>query len=731
MRAATTTFLACLIAVLGAPAAQAATVAVSGATLQIVAAPGETNQLAIAPASGAVSVTDSAALTPGAGCTANGAALRCTGATRLTVDLGDGDDTLTVTATLALTAVDGPGDDRVTGSGAADTFVASPGADLYAGAGGTDTVTYAARTTPVLADLAGGSQEDGFTAVENVVGGSAADRLSGTTAVNQLDGGPGDDVLDGRTAGDRLIGGTGADTADYSRRTGNVAADLDGNADDGEAGERDRIATDVEHLLGGAGADALTGNDLPNLLSGGAGGDRLDGNGGDDTLAGGADGDMAWGDAGADALDGGDGNDALAGGDGDDALAGAAGDDGLRGENGNDTISAGIGNDTVSGGEGDDSVSGDDGDDALNGDGGNDTLSGVAGADTLAGGAGIDALSGAEGDDSLAGDAGNDRLSGGDGADRLSGGGEDDVLAGGLGGDELSGDDGWDTADYAGRPEALIIDLDDKADDGARGEADNVRTTIEVIIGGSGGDAITGNGAANHLYGEGGNDRLAGGGANDRIFGGPGRDAISGGKGADSMDGGDGADTITARDGSREAVRCGSSRDRATTDTIDMLFGCEKRTSGTHNWTSKDRGGAGEVTGVRARTGGGRFVAIPGFPGERIDRRLLADIRYLVARYKVQIVDGYALHGHARHGEHPIGLAVDIVPGPGGSWADVDRLAKWAEPRQNRPRSPFRWVGYNGDKNHGRGNHLHLSWSHSATKRGRPARTVYTLRVAR
>ena len=137
------------------------------------------------------------------------------------------------------------------------------------------------------------------------------------------------------------------------------------------------------------------------------------------------------------------------------------------------------------------------------------------------------------------------------------------------------------------------------------------------------------------------------------------------------------------------------------------------------------------MKGVRARTGGGRIVDIPGFPGERIDRRLLADIAYLQRRYHVHVTDGYARGGHAFSGEHPIGLAVDIVPGPGGSWDDVDRLARWAEPRQNRPRSPFRWVGYNGDRKHGRGHHLHLSWQHSAAKPGRTARTVWTLSLAR
>lgn len=130
-------------------------------------------------------------------------------------------------------------------------------------------------------------------------------------------------------------------------------------------------------------------------------------------------------------------------------------------------------------------------------------------------------------------------------------------------------------------------------------------------------------------------------------------------------------------------------------------------------------------------TGGGRFVAIPGFPGERIDRRLLTDIAWMERRYKIFITDGYSMDEvHAANGEHPIGLALDIVPNlaKGGTWADVSALARWAEPRQDRPRQPFRWVGYNGDSGHGRGNHLHLSWSHSVVDPGRWARTVYTVR---
>jgi hypothetical protein len=36
-------------------------------------------------------------------------------------------------------------------------------------------------------------------------------------------------------------------------------------------------------------------------------------------------------------------------------------------------------------------------------------------------------------------------------------------------------------------------------------------------------------------------------------------------------------------------------------------------------------------------------------------------------------------------------------------------------------------VGYNGDANHGRGHHLHLSWNHGPAKRGRPPSWVQVL----
>jgi hypothetical protein len=244
---------------------------------------------------------------------------------------------------------------------------------------------------------------------------------------------------------------------------------------------------------------------------------------------------------------------------------------------------------------------------------------------------------------------------------------------------------------------------------------DNVTIGVPVparVNAGAGNDTVNG--------GDGG-DRLVGGDGNDSLHGNGGNDSISGDAGVDLLDGGAGNDRLYARDKRAETVWCGGGSDRAQVDVTDQPSdACE----------NIDYGPAGQIGGLRKITGGGKFVVIPGQHGARIDRRLLPDVLYLIRRYHLRVNDGYSLSGiHAAGGEHPLGLAVDLVPGTGGSWDQVDRLARWAEPRQNHPRMPFRWVGYNGDYNHGRGNHLHLSWSHSAGRRGVPVRSVWVFDV--
>ena len=122
-------------------------------------------------------------------------------------------------------------------------------------------------------------------------------------------------------------------------------------------------------------------------------------------------------------------------------------------------------------------------------------------------------------------------------------------------------------------------------------------------------------------------------------------------------------------------------------------------------------------------------ASIPHEEGDMVDRRIVPDLRWIAARYPIFVTDGYSgplPNGehvgcndcHVRNSDHYNGLAVDIVPLGGGgkcdtTWAPITRLALWAEPTQNHPVAPFRWVGYEGDAGHGCGNHLHLSWNHA------------------
>lgn len=89
-------------------------------------------------------------------------------------------------------------------------------------------------------------------------------------------GGPGDDtVVDESTSASTFAGGAGTDTISYETRAAPVTVTLDDVADDGQTGEGDRIAADVEAVTGGSAADKLTGGPGPNTLTGGAGDDEL------------------------------------------------------------------------------------------------------------------------------------------------------------------------------------------------------------------------------------------------------------------------------------------------------------------------------------------------------------------------------------------------------------------------------------------------------------------------
>ena len=398
----------------------------------------------------------------------------------IVVNGGDGDDIIT----------GGDGDDTLSGGNGNDLFKTSTGAlgdgaDTYAGNAGADKIDYSGRTADLIVAMDGtttsgqgvaGVEGDLVAAdIEDLIGGTGNDTLSGNNGPNNIKGGAGNDILwggaggtcltdvdllDGEAGndtfkmtntadcGDALTGGLGTDIADYQLRTVALNISLDNGALDGESGEKDNVKSDIEVVLGGTAGDIMVGSSANDELHGGPGGDTISGGAGDDKLV---------GDSGNDTLNGEAGNDTF-----DDGAVDAYYTTTEQKGTGGDIMNGGVGFDTVDYSARTVAVTAttcmdaakltgntaltaanciDSDGEALEADklvnithliggAGDDSLSGSTGDDTLEGGAGIDALHGGLGSDTLFGDAGVDTLSGDDGDDYLDGGAGADVLQG-------------------------------------------------------------------------------------------------------------------------------------------------------------------------------------------------------------------------------------------------------------------------------------------------------------
>jgi len=156
------------------------------------------------------------------------------------------------------------------------------------------------------------------------------------------------------------------------------------------------------------------------------------------------------------------------------------------------------------------------------------------------------------------------------------------------------------------------------------------------------------------------------------------------------------------------------------------------------------------VPKTKIKHGDGHFVPVPDeVPhGEEayVDNRIRDDLIWISKRFEIYVREGYSgrlpgggvigCHCHVEDSDHKIGLAVDIYPvdwdghGCDASWRPLTKLAHVVEPRQDQTVAPFAWVGYDGDDNHGCGDHLHLSWNHSPDyKPGRASRWVEAFRL--
>jgi Ca2+-binding RTX toxin-like protein len=116
----------------------------------------------------------------------------------------------------------GAGNDVASGDGGNDVFIATPqdGNDVYSGDLGTDTLNLSATTAAAVISLRFGFASsadighDLLSSIENVVGSSGDDRITGDNGANRLEGGLGDDLLTGRGGNDTFAFGVsfGSDT---------------------------------------------------------------------------------------------------------------------------------------------------------------------------------------------------------------------------------------------------------------------------------------------------------------------------------------------------------------------------------------------------------------------------------------------------------------------------------------------------------------------------------------
>jgi serralysin len=305
--------------------------------------------------------------------------------------------------------------------------------------------------------------------IENAIGGSGNDVITGNAANNVLQGGSGSDTLIGGAGSDVLDGGDGFDTVDFGSEGGFQGISLNlllsngfdsfgafetiGNIEGVVATNFNDViyalnSGDVISALGGADQIVSWGGD--DLIDGGAGNDVILAWTGNDTARGGDDDDYLWMGDGADRAEGGSGADVLVG-----DLPGSA-------EIGADTLVGGLGTDILLGGAGGDLIYGGLEEVSASSDAGN--------RDWLIGGAGDDTMYGGGGDDVIweqldAAHGGDDQAFGGDGADLILTAGGADTINGGSGNDTIYGGGGADAITLgAGADLAWIVEAADFGD---------------------------------------------------------------------------------------------------------------------------------------------------------------------------------------------------------------------------------------------------------------------------
>jgi Ca2+-binding RTX toxin-like protein len=434
---------------------------------------------------------------------------------------GDGDDTIS----------GGLDADVLDGGAGLDNVAGGEGNDLLFGGGGNDRV-YGDAGNDNLNGNEGDDSLYGGEGVDTLQGGLGNDFLDAGAGADTLNGGDGNDTLRGGADADALDGGAGADTADFRDRTGAVVLTLAGatlsTATIGGVAEDTLV--NIENVIGGTGADTLTGD---------AGANSLFGWDGDDVLRGGAGADLMDGGAGADMADYRDQtvavvvtlNGAV------DATVSIGGvvEDRLRNI---EHVRSGSGADVLTGDSSANGLYGFAGDDVLRGGGGADALVGGTGVDvvdyrdkttavvlTLNGGSNVTVTVGGVAEDTI---REFESVYGGSAADTLTGDAAANTFRGGGGADVLNGAGGVDTLDFSDKTTSVVLTLNGATTATATvgGVLEDTFRNFENVIGGSGADTLTGDALANALQGGLGDDILTGAGGADVLTGGGGLDTF-------------------------------------------------------------------------------------------------------------------------------------------------------------------------------------------------------------
>ena len=335
--------------------------------------------------------------------------------------------------------------------------------------------------------------------IEDAIGGSGHDKITGNSAANDMDGGIGNDTIAGGAGNDTLTGGTGDDSMSggdgddlyFVDSAGDKVVELAAEGTDtvkSTVSYSFAAAPNVEHLeLVGSGDLNGTGNASANTILGTDGKNLLDGGGGADTLT------------------GGDGNDTYILDNAGDVVIELGDDSGdtVKSSAASLTVIAGIENYFFTG------VSAF----AFTGDGVDNTVASGAGNDTVDGAGGNDTLSGNGGTDSLVGGSGDDLIDGGAGNDKMKGAGGNDTYVINSVGDTIDEDGSADTNDLV---------------------KSSVTVNLAILGAGLIEHAILTGGAAINATGNGEDNALTGNGAANKLDGAAGADTMTGGNGADT-----------------------------------------------------------------------------------------------------------------------------------------------------------------------------------------------------